>query len=220
MTLAVLDGGTFYHHDTIYGPRYRAKFNRAIYVRDLSPRDLDGISLLIVPDRINPDQLRAHRQLLIEFADAGNTLIVFGENEAETWLPGAVWASRPTNFWWWLEPGAKPPHRLVDPHHALFEAVRFEDTIWHFHGVLTPPAGARPLIDVPAEGDYPGGTLLYEDIVTTRGRIIVATLDPFYHHGSGFMPATTRFLDSFLPWAKNQASSQVVSARDEAARKP
>jgi hypothetical protein len=29
---------------------------------------------------------------------------------------------------------------------------------------------------------------------------MVATLDPFYHHGSFFVPATTRFLDGFLAW--------------------
>lgn len=220
MTLAVLDGGTFYHHEAIHGSRYRAFFDHVIYARELTPRDLDGVDFLIVPDRINPDLLRARRQTLIDFADAGKTLAVFGENEAETWLPGAAWASRPTNFWWWLEPGARPPHRLLDPGHALFEAVSFENTIWHFHGVLTPPAGARPLIDVPADGDYPGGALLYEDNVTVRGRIFVATLDPFYHHGSGFMPATTRFLDGFLPWAQQQAARQKVFALGDVRRKP
>lgn len=29
--------------------------------------------------------------------------------------------------------------------------------------------------------------------------MIVTSLDPVYHHGSRFMPATTRFLDRFLP---------------------
>lgn len=206
MSLAVLDGGTFYHHDAIYGPRYRALFHRVIYVRELEPRALDGVSLLIVPDRINPDLLRAHRGLLLDFANAGHTLVVFGENEAETWLPGVVWTPRPTNFWWWLEAGARPPHRLLDPSHGLFQAVPFEDTIWHFHGVLTPPTGARALIEVPPEEDAAGGVLLYEDSVTTAGRMIVSTLDPFYHHGSRFMPATTRFLDGFLPWARQQVA--------------
>jgi len=206
MTLAVLDGGTFYHHDTIYGPRYRALFDRAIYVRDMAIRDLDGVNLLIVPDRINPDLLREHRGLLLAFLAAGKTLVVFGENEAETWAPGVAWTARPTNFWWWLEADAQPPHRLLDPGHPLFQAVPFVDTIWHFHGVLAAPAGARPLIEVPPEEDAAGGVLLYEDRVTTAGRMIVSTLDPFYHHGSGFMPATTRFLDGFLPWAREQAA--------------
>lgn len=29
--------------------------------------------------------------------------------------------------------------------------------------------------------------------------MIVSSLDPLYHHGSHFMPATTRFLDRFIP---------------------
>ena len=41
--------------------------------------------------------------------------------------------------------------------------------------------------------------LLYVDEVTTPGRMIVTSLDPCYHHGSHFMPATTRFLAAFLP---------------------
>ena len=214
MSLAVLDGGTFYHREAIHGARYRDLFDRVIYVRELSARDLSGVSWLIVPDRINPDLLRAHRELFIAFAAAGNTLVVFGENEAETWLPGVVWASRPTNFWRWLEKGAQPPHRLTAPAHPLFQAVPFNDTIWHFHGVLTPPAGARTLVDVPAEGEYSAGALLYEDDVTTRGRFIVSTLDPFYHHGSGFMPATTRFLDAFLPWARRQAARDAAAPQE------
>ena len=38
-------------------------------------------------------------------------------------------------------------------------------------------------------------------------RLIVSTLDPFYHHGSNFMPATTKFLDGFLPWARRLATT-------------
>lgn len=42
--------------------------------------------------------------------------------------------------------------------------------------------------------------MLYADGHSWRGgRLVVTSLDPFYHHGSHFMPATTRFLDRFLP---------------------
>lgn len=211
MSLAVIDGGTFYHRTALHGPRYRDCFDRTIYLRDLTPQALDGVTVLIVPDRINPSVLRSHRQMLVDFAESGRTLIVFGENEAHTWLPGVHWSSRPTNFWWWLEKGAEPQNRLVAPGHELFSAVSFQNTIWHFHGVLTPPAGAEPLIDVPAdpEGRDSGGALLYDDRVTTKGRLIVSTLDPFYHHGSNFMPATTALLDQFLPWAKEKSREKV-----------
>ena len=46
------------------------------------------------------------------------------------------------------------------------------------------------------ESDKP---ILYIDEVTMSGRMIVTSLDPFYHHASHFMPATARFLDGFLP---------------------
>jgi len=209
MSLAILDGGTFFHHAAIQGARYRELFDLVIYMPELTPTALEGAKLLIVPDRVHPDLLRNHRQILIDFAQSGGTLVVFGENQAETWLPGVSWTARPTNFWWWLDKNAKPPHRQVAPDHELFQAVTFADTIWHFHGLLRPPPQAQTLIDVPpdAENDDTGGALLYDDRVTTAGRLIVSTLDPFYHHGSNFMPATTKFLDGFLPWARARAHS-------------
>ncbi len=209
MSLAILDGGTFYHHAAIYGTRYRGLFDKIIYAPELTADALSGVAFLIVPDRINPHILRARRDVLIDFAKAGHTLVVLGENRADTWLPGVKWSTRPTNFWWWLEKDAKPPNRLLKPDHEFFQAVPFENTIWHFHGVLTPPPGAQALIDVPAdpEGRESGGALLYEDCVTLPGRLIVSTLDPFYHHGSNFMPATTKFLDGFLPWARQKAAA-------------
>lgn len=207
MTLAVLDGGTFYHREAIHGRRFRGAFDHVLYAPDLAPADLRDVSVLVVPDRINPDLLRRHRPLLAEFLERRRTLVVFGENESETWLPGVSWSGRPTNFWWWLEPGAGPEQTLVSPDHDLFRAVPFPDTIWHYHGILYPPAGAEVLIAVPPDpgGRDPGGALLYDDRVTTPGRLIVSTLDPFYHHGSNFMPATTRFLDGFVPWARELA---------------
>lgn len=202
--LAVLDGGTYYHHDAIHGPRYRALFDRMIYTPELAPDSLDGVSVLLVADRNNPMLLRRHAGLLLDHWRRGGTLVVLGENEAESWLPGIAWSPRPTNFWWWLEPGAVPSHQYPRPDHELFRHIAPADAVWHFHGVLRPPAGAETLIAVPAdpEGRDMGGALFYDDRVSAPGRLMVATLDPFYHHGSHFMPATTKFLDGFLPWMR------------------
>ena len=207
MTLAVLDGGTYYHREAIHGERFARFFDRVIYALQLRPAALDDVDVLIVADRIDPCHLRACRQVLVDFLNAGNTLIVLGETEAETWAPGVAWSGRLTNFWWWLAPNARPEQILVAPDHDLFRALPFDDTIWHYHGILYPPDGAETLIAVPpdAQGRDPGGALLYDDRVTTPGRLIVSTLDPFYHHGSNFMPATTRFLEGFLPWARGLA---------------
>lgn len=203
MSLAVLDGGTYYHHESIHGDRYRDRFDRVIYAPDLAADDLADVDTLIVPDRINPVLLRRHEQLLRDFLKPDRTLVIFGENEAESWAPGVRWSPRPTNYWWWLDKSARPVQQLAKPEHELFHHVPFSDTIWHFHGTLLPPPGADALITVagdPEHGD-PGGALLYDDRVTTPGRLLVSTLDPFYHHGSHFMPAATRFLDGFLGWA-------------------
>ncbi len=174
MSLAVLDGGTFYHHSAIHGPRYRGLFDKTIYAPELDADALRGVTFLIVPDRINPDILRARRDVLIDFAQAGRTLAVLGENQADTWLPGVTWTARPTNFWWWLAKDAQPPHRLLAPEHEFFRAVPFATTIWHFHGVLTPPAGAQTLIDVPAD---PAGRDSGGRAVVRRPRDVARTAD-------------------------------------------
>ncbi|MCK6449569.1 MAG: hypothetical protein L6R19_01720 [Alphaproteobacteria bacterium] len=219
MSLAILHGGTYYHAEAILGARYRDRFERVIYAPDLKPGDLDGVGVLIVPDRLNPSLLRRHRPLLLGHLARGGTLVVFAETQAHAWVPGVDWTFRPTNFWWWRQQGATPAQRVVRPDHELFRFVDPAATIWHFHGVLRPPPGAEALMVVPPEpgGRDDGGCLLYDDRVSTKGRLIVSTLDPFYHHGSHFMPATTRFLDGFLPWAQAVARGEAVSPARAAA---
>lgn len=111
-------------------------------------------------------------------------------------LPGVRWEHRPTNFWWWLEPGADLGLHSPTPDHPLFDHLEIRDCTWHYHGVLDPPAGAQVLVALPT-----GEALLYVDEVSTAGTLVVATLDPLSHYGGHFMPATERFLDGFLPWA-------------------
>lgn len=202
MTLAVLDSGAYYHHETIRGARFRDRFDKVIYAPTLTEGDVEGVDALIVPDRTHPRVLRAKRPLLLGHLARGNTLIVLAETASHDWAPNVSWSFRPTNFWWWLERGADPGLRVAAPDHPLFAHLRGEDAVWHYHGVLHPPEGAQPLIvvEAPDGGSAHAGCLLYEDRVSAAGRLIVSTLDPFYHHGSHFMPATTRFLDGFLAW--------------------
>ena len=42
--------------------------------------------------------------------------------------------------------------------------------------------------------------VLYIDEQSTNGTWIITTLDPDYHFGSYFMPATERFLEALFPW--------------------
>lgn len=190
-----LDGGTYFHKEALSGPRYRHHFTKLIDLRELADADLCGCDVLIVTCRSHPGKLRAASSVFADFLKAGGTVAAMGETQPHTWLAGVQWSYRPTNFWWWKKQGAGPGYVVPDPTHSLFSHITLADATWHYHGVLSPPAGACSLIELES-----GGSLLYEDMVSSAGRIIVATLDPFYHHGSHFMPATTRFLDGFLPW--------------------
>lgn len=204
MTVAVLDGGAYYHHEAIRGPRFRDRFDRVLYVPDLADGDLDGCAAAIVADRILPAALRRKRRILLGFLARGGTLIVLGENRAHEWLPGVSWSFRPTNFWWWLEEGADPGHRIAAPDHEIFRFVRPADVVWHYHGLFAPPPGAEVLAAIAPQADPEGrgGAILYDHRGAGGGpgRLVVSSLDPFYHHGSHFMPAATRFLDGLLAW--------------------
>lgn len=204
--IAILDGGTYYHHFAINTPAYRPYFDQIIYAPDMALTSLNAFDALIVIDRLNPDLLRQNAAQLLDFVAREKTLVVFGEVEAHTWLPGAQWTPRPTNFWWWLEDGADSGLRLVAPKHSLFYYLSLDDAIWHYHGLFEPPPGASKLIVLQENGLGPADTILYEDRVSTAGRLLVTCLDPFFHHGSNFMPATTRFLAGFLRWLKADLS--------------
>jgi hypothetical protein len=200
MRIAFVDGGTYYHHGTFHDPELRDYFTDSIYVLDLPTADLSSYDCLYIASRQNPADLIAARQVIADFLAAGKLVVAWGESHAERWLENVDWNPCETNFWWWLTPGSDSGLRIGAAEHRLFRHITLEDATWHRHGVLHPPAGAVSLVDVAD-----GGSVLYDDAVTTAGRMIVATLDPCYHHGSYFMPATTRFLHGFLPWLKEGA---------------
>lgn len=77
----------------------------------------------------------------------------------------------------------------------MFNYLTLTDATWHKHGVFWPPNGAEKLITTED-----GGAVMYVDKVSTKGTLIITTLDPDYHFGAYFMPATERFLDGFIPW--------------------
>ena len=192
--LAAVNGGASYQHRSLNTPKYRGYLAEIIYILDLPAADLGKLDGLLIPDRINPRRLIAARDQFTDFLQRGGTIIAFGE-QPRPWLPGVAWEFRPTKFWWWLDPGAKSGLVLAQPEHSLFRYITLEDATWHQHGVFWPPEGAETLI---ATED--GGAVLYLDRVSTPGTLVITCLDPIYHFGSYFMPATERFLDGFLPW--------------------
>ena len=178
-----------------------------VHVRDLagSPQLLDDADVLVVSDRLRPHLLEQSSEPILDVARRGGTLVVFAENGSESWLPGARGERRPTVFWWWRTGEDHGLRRNPAPHpaHELFPDRAL---VWHIHGVLTPPPGAVSLMDrVHPDGSL-DGSVFYIDEASTPGRILATTMDPVYHHGSGFMPGATQLLYRALYWASRPAS--------------
>jgi len=201
MRIAFVDGGTYYHHATFNDPQLKGYFDANIYAPELAQSDLSDFDCLYVASRQNPVDLIAAQETIAQFLQGGGLVVALGESRAEQWLDGVEWTPGVTNFWWWLTPGADSGLRLGDAEHGLFRHLRLTDATWHRHGTLTPPEDAHSLIDA-----VEGGSVLYDRTPASGGRVLVSTLDPCYHHGSYFMPATTAFLHRFLPWLKAGAA--------------
>ncbi len=194
--LAAVYNGSAPHHRTLNEPKYHRWLSEIIYLPDLPGADLSTFDGLLIPERLHKGKIDAASAKVRGFLERGGCALVFGGGEhPPSWLPGLKWEYRPTNFWWWLEPGADLGLVAPDPDHSLFDYITLADATWHYHGVLYPPDGAETPIALEE-----GGALLYIDRVSTPGTLLVTTLDPIYHFGSYFMPATECFLDGFLPW--------------------
>ncbi len=192
--LAALHPGTSYHCEALEGPRYAHHFGRLIRPEALDAGALACVRTLVVPCRTHPARLRPHFPLLCAFLAAGGTLVAMGETFQDEWIDGVAFEPCETNYWWWLEPGADLGVRFAKPDHPLLRGMEPRATTWHLHGWYEPPPGAETLLT-----DAQGRSMLYVDTWSFGGRLVVTSLDPFYHHGSHFMPAATRFLDGFLP---------------------
>ena len=198
MAILAIHPGAYYHIESFEAPRYAGYFDALVRPEELPETDLSAFKVVIIPCRTPADRMMPHRAQLEAYLDGGGTIVATGESESQLFLPGITFTPQPTNFWWWLTPGADLGVRIAAPAHDLFRRLEQRDVTWHLHGWFDPPEGVEVLA-VNGEGK----PILYVDEVTTRGRMVVTSLDPFYHHGSHFMPATTRFLDGFLPWIRD-----------------
>ena len=194
----VLDGGTSYHAFSLSDPMLGPWYDQRLYVDDVSAETLAQAGTVVVPCRLNPDWLVAHADLLVEVLRQGRTLIAMGETEPHTWLPDIRFCSVPTNFWWWLDADSDLGLSVAAPDHGLFDFLTLDEATWHYHGRFGVPEGAVSLID-----DAEGGSILLDDRTSWPGRLILTSLDPFYHHGSFFMPAASRFLVGFTQWIQS-----------------
>lgn len=208
MSILAIHPGAYYHIESLEGRRYVDMFDQLARPEDLGALDLGGFDAILVPCRTPADRMVPNAGQLAAYLDGGGTIIATGESDSHLWLPGISFTPQDTNFWWWLTPGADLGVRIAKPEHDLFAHLEQKDLTWHLHGWFDAPEGAEVLAVNRA-----GKPILYVDEVTTRGRMVLTTLDPFFHHGSHFMPATTRFLDGFLPWMRRSfASNKEVPA--------
>lgn len=184
--LAMLYGGSLPERRVADDPRFGPWLARMVYLPDLPSADLQDLDGLIVPEGTNHRQLRASSGVVTGFLARGGAVITFGDQPV-SWLPGLAWEFRP----------ALPSPVLAArfPDSGFHAAVPLVDQIWHHHGVLTPPAGAAPLLVTED-----GATVLYVDRASTAGTILASTLDPIRHCGETAMPAAGRFLELVLPW--------------------
>lgn len=202
-----VENGSYFHHRTLHTPEFAAYFGMTRHVLDLCAQDFAACDTLVFCCNTRADLIARHQPQIAHFLAQGKTVVAMGNTGPEHWLPQIAWTDCPVNFWWWTEPGADSGLRLRWPEHALFEHLSLADATWHQHGTFAVPPGARSLID---KQDH--GSVLYEDTVSTPGRLIVTSLDPCYHHGSYFMPATTRFLAGFLPWLHHHTLPRPATA--------
>ncbi|WP_127782950.1 hypothetical protein [Rhodococcus sp. X156] len=195
--LAAVYGGSSHHHRALTTPKYAQHLTGGmLYLPELAQTDLTGYDGVIIPERIHQGLLDAAAPRILELLEAGGTVVSFSGGEPlPGFLPGVQWEHRPTNYWWWLEPGADLGMSTPNPHHSFFGRMGVEDCTWHYHGAVQPPPGAEVLLTLPN-----GDVLAYVDQVSTPGTMVIATLDPMSHYGAYFMPATERFLDGFMPW--------------------
>lgn len=137
-------------------------------------------------------------------------LVVMGETRPDLWLKDVHYRPVETNFWWWLEEGADLGVKMSTTDHGINHYISKKEATYHLHGVFAPLAENQQMLIETKEGEC----LLFEDTVSYgNGRLVATTLDPFFHHGGFFMPATTRFLLGFLPWLID--SSQPVPLEKE-----
>ena len=200
--IACVDAGMAYHTRTLRAPPFGRYFGPLIDIRRIGEADLAAHPVLMIPCRTNGRRLAPFREQFAAYLDGGGFLVVLGETRPDLFLDGIAFHPEPTNYWWWLDPAADLGVRIADPHHPLFGAVSEADLTWHIHGTLEGD-GARSLVDWRPDGRRHGSLMM--EAFPGAGRLLITTLDPVYHHGSGFMPATTRFLNGFLPWLSREA---------------
>jgi len=199
MSILAIHPGAYYHIESLENERYAHFFDKLVRPEELENVLLEDYNVVIVPCRTPANRIIPYKKQLLAYLEQGGTVIATGESHSELWLPKIKFTTQSTNFWWWLDKDETLGVNITKPEHSLFQYIDEKALTWHLHGWFKVPKGAE-ILAVNAEGK----PILYIDEVTTKGKMVITSLDPFFHHGSHFMPSTTQFLDGFLPWMRKE----------------
>lgn len=181
-----------------------ADFER-LPIHELAAVALEEYDVLLAPRSSDGEVLRARRQQIARFLDAGGVLVAFGELWTD-WFPGCAWRE---------ECPADIRRPVVVAGGPIFAGFGADDLHWHpanerwcCHGHLAAPAGAEVLVT-----NDEGGVWTYLDRATTRGTILASTnLDPDTHtfHGT---PVAREVLGRVVAWAEAEARRNRAEGR-------
>lgn len=197
--LAFVHSGSYFHLADLADPAIAAFNPRPVYAPDMQPGELATADAVYLGCRQHPEVMaRMAPEILAVLARPGTKVVIGGENQVGSWLPGVREEYRETVFWAWRT-GQDTTRRLVHPEHAMWRHLNRAAVDWHHHGALYPPEGATPLV-ILNEGAEETGCIIYHDAASFAGQVVVTTMDPSYHHGSYFMPGATQLLYRLLRW--------------------
>ncbi|GAX46472.1 hypothetical protein [Pseudolactococcus reticulitermitis] len=192
--IGVLYAGAFFHFRAFSEGKFAQFIHQIIYLPELTPQDLKDLDILWVPSQLPLNLLDRHQATIRAFAASGGIVVAMGPQPNDL-IPNTAWIDRETNFWWWLDSSQSSGLKLDTPDYPLFDYITLADATWHQHGFFKPLNQVTSLISKENEG-----TIFYLDKTPEFGTWLVTCLDPEYHFGSYFMPATEKFLEGFLPW--------------------
>ncbi len=173
-----------------------------IYIHDLPRFDLSTYAAVIMPDAMDAAAPIPHRQQLNAYLKGGGFLVVSLQGHAD-WLeiPGLEWTPGNCRDWLWWTKGERLEVSFTQPLHPITDSIPLSHMSWHWGGSYSVPEGARSILEI----DGGRGSLFLDfPSLPGGGRLLLSTLDPHSHNGQRFMPATTRFLQSFYPWLNRE----------------
>lgn len=193
--IIALHSGTYYNLASLFKGSFVKYLHNTAYLAQLKEDDIKSADILLVTDSLVPRHLILHKEIFRNFLKSGRTLVVCGRNDPELWLEGIEYKELPFNFWWWLDKENNDIQICQDDEkHELFKYISFENLIYHFHGGYKKLHGAKSAIKSTLDDNVS----IYQECDFGGGRLILTSLDPFFHHGCYFMPNASKFGEGLL----------------------